>query len=968
MLAVILCLPMFFKSSISGYEDVVARALWVNQTYDAMTMDQRLGQLFMVRAFSKGNVEHEKYIEDLIKKYHIGGLCFFQGSPKHQVRLTNRYQAMSRLPLMISIDAEWGLGMRFKDQAISFPRQLTMGAIRNNRVIYDFGTEVADQLKRMGVHMNFAPVVDVNNNPANPVINNRSFGEHKQDVTAKAYAYIRGLQDHGVLACAKHFPGHGDTEVDSHYDLPIIPYDRSRLDSIELYPFRILSQFGVASMMIAHLQVPSMDSTPNLPTTLSYPVVTDILKKEIGYKGLIVTDALDMKGVTKHHQKGALEVKAFQAGNDILLLSEDVPRAIAAIKAAIESGEIPSWRVEESVKKILDQKHRLGLAQFQSLDEDNLYQDIVTAKALSIKGRIYEEALTCVRDDQQLLPLGDELEGSIGSLSLGVGQKTIFQRRLEAYHSTTSYTAGIQTSASRASGLYRALSEKDVVVISLHDYKKNPKNNHGISTSAINLIKDLSRSTKVIVVAFGSPYVLRLFDQVPTVLQAYEEDEIAQDFCAQAIFGVFDIRGKLPVKASDKSVLGSGRIVRNNGRLGYVIPEVVGMNSDTLEKMDSIVEEIISKRAAPGCQVLVARKGKVVFHRSYGFHDYNKGKKVQLNDLYDVASITKVAATTVALMKLQDMGLLDLDQTLSHYFPELDTTNKGDLIIRDILAHHARLPGWIPFYESTKTGTKRLSGEWYRKKVEGDYTIPVAQDLFLRNDFRDTIIRRIAEVDLRTKPGYRYSDLGFYLFDRLVKKQSGMRLDSFCDANFYQPMGLRHIGFQPLKKGISTDLIPPTEEDNYFRTQRIQGYVHDMGAAMQGGVAGHAGLFSNAHDLASLFQMLLRGGRYANKPYLSEGVIQQYTRRHPASTRRGLGFDMKELNPENVENMCSEASTRCFGHLGFTGTAVWADPEEDLIFVFLSNRTYPSMKNSKLHKENYRPKLQSLAYEAIQKI
>lgn len=960
-------IPYSFHGTSADIDDLEAEVKWVNTTYNAMNLDQRIGQLFMVRAFSKGDPAEEAKVQSLIRDHHIGGMCFFQGNPKKQVELTNRYQSMSRLPMLISIDAEWGLGMRFKDRAISFPRQLTMGAVRNNKVIYDFGVEVGRQLKRMGIHINFAPVIDINNNPQNPVINNRSFGEDRNAVTAKGYAYMKGLQDQGVIACAKHFPGHGDTDVDSHHDLPIIPHSEKRLDSLELYPFKILSQMGVRSMMIAHLQVPALDSS-RTTTTLSYPVVSEKLKKEIGFQGLVITDALDMKGVANYVEPGELEVRAFQAGNDILLLSEDVPKAKSAIKKALADGRIPEWRVEESVKKILASKYRLGLTTFKNLNVDKVYDDIITSGALSIKGRVYEHALTCIDDPNRLLPLGQKEVGKkIGVLSVGTGVKTVFQKRVQAYAHADLLTCSNQAPTGRLKSIQKSLKDKDIVIIGLHDYSKRPKNNHGLSTGLINMINELSSSTMVIVVAFGSPYVWKVIKGKVTAIQAFENDEIAQDFCAQALFGVFKISGMMPVTPSPEIVVGQGKIIKSNGRLGYVIPEVVGLNSDTLDKMVSLVEKMMETKAAPGCQILVARKGKVVYHEAFGYHDYNKGRKVQLNDVYDVASITKVAATTLAVMKLVDEGKVNLDASIRDYFPELDTSNKADLKIRDILAHHALLPGWIPFYESTQNSRKRLKGEWYRKKEEIEYSIPVAKELYLRNDFPDTILARIAACSLRTNPGYRYSDLGFYLFDRMVKKLTDQRLDVYCENTFYKPMGLRHITFNPLQNGVPLGLIPPTEEDSYFRNQRIQGYVHDMGAAMQGGVAGHAGLFSNAHDLATLFQMLLEGGEYAGQKYIQPSTIDRFTQRHTQSTRRGLGFDMKELNPDKTENMSELASSSAFGHLGFTGTCAWADPEEDLIFIFLSNRTYPSMRNNKLHRENYRPKLQSIAYKALMK-
>lgn len=965
VLAFVLLGPAFFESSIPDKSALLREIKWVESTYENLSLDDRLGQLFMVRAFSKGDEAHEAMIEHLIREEGIGGLCFFQGSPKKQIELTQRYQDISSLPLLISMDAEWGLGMRFKEQAISFPRQLTLGAIRDNREVYKFGREVARQLKRMGVHLNFAPVVDINNNPRNPVINDRSFGEDRQNVTAKSFAYMKGMQDEGVLSCAKHFPGHGDTDVDSHYDLPVIDKTRVALDSLEIFPFKVLAQQDLASVMIAHLSIPSLDDRKNVPSTLSKTIVTDLLKDELGFEGLVITDALEMKGMTKFAKAGELEARALEAGNDILLLSEDIRLAKEYIKNYINEGRIDMASIENSVKKILRTKYRLGLFIAPELNSEGLYQDISSSRAISIKGNLYEKAVTLVRDNQKVVPIETTIGQEIGALSMGSSTKNVFQHRLESFGNVEHFNTDLAVSPSRAQGLKRALAYKDIVIISLHDYEKRPRNRHGIGSQAIQMIQQISTSTKVVLVLFGSPYALSLFDDMPNVLVAYENDPLAQDLTAQAIFGVTRINGRLPVNASEISQMGTGLERESNGRLGYVLPEVVGLDSDTLTKIDSIVEELIRKRASPGCQLLVARNGRIVFHKAYGTHDY-QGRPVEINDVYDLASITKVAATTMALMKLHEDGKIDIEQPLKTYLPDLDTTNKADLLIKDILAHHARLIGWMPFYENTLVGN-HLNDTFYRVSPEDGFTLQVCEKIYLRNDFLDTIYTQIVCSDLRDTNSYKYSDLGFYLFDRLVKEVSGERLDEYCYKNFYEPLGLEYIGFNPIRRGIPRKMITPTEVDKYFRNQRVQGFVHDMGAAMQSGVAGHAGLFSNAHDLAIIMQMLMNGGTYGGRRYLKEGTIGRFTTRHPLSTRRGLGFDMKELDQDKTANMCEEASSTTFGHLGFTGTAAWADPDNDIVFVFLSNRTYPRMNNNTLHRENYRPKLQSIVYRALMK-
>lgn len=965
---IIACLAIFtprsFESAAPDLRSIAEEAAWVSATYESMTMDERLGQLFMIRAYSHGELDHQQKIEALIQEENIGGLCFFQGNIEKQAELTSHYQSISKTPLLISIDAEWGLGMRLKKEAISFPRQLTLGAISDNYEIYEFGREVARQLKRLGIHINFAPVVDINNNPKNPVINDRSFGEDRQRVTSKAFAYMKGMQDEGIIACAKHFPGHGDTDLDSHYDLPIINHGRDRLDSLELFPFKVLTQQNVGSIMIAHLNIPALDKETNLPSTLSRPIVTDLLKEEIGFNGLVITDALDMQGVSKFYESGELEARALQAGNDILLLSENVKKAKASIKNYLAEGKISNYQLETSVKKILSAKYRVGLTAGSEVSAEHLREDINSPHALAIKQRLYEKALTLVRNNDKVLPIENVLGHDMASIAIGSLHETPFQRRLDSYHNVEHYNTDLQISSNRANSLKRALAAKDIVVLSLHGYNKTPKNNYGLGHQAQLLIKELAQKTKVVLVLFGSPYILKHFDDIPNVLVAYENDALAQESAAQSLFGVTGFNGRLPIQASAKSPLGAGLSSAPNGTLGFIPAEAVGMSSDSLARIHTIAKELIKKRAAPGCQVLIAKDGRIVFHEAYGYHDYSKLQPLGKNDVFDLASITKVAATTVALMKLHDEGLLDLDAPLKKYFPEMEASNKEDILIRDILAHHGQLIGWIPFYESTMYGIG-LDQEWYRVEKEPHYTLKVCEKVYLRDDYMDTIFMEIICSELRDTNNYRYSDLGFYIFDRLIQKQTGLRLDEYCEKYLYEPLGLRLIGFNPLQRGIPLGMIPPTERDDYFRHQKIQGFVHDMGAAMHAGVAGHAGLFSNAHDVAVLMQMLMNRGEYGGKRYISASTVDKFLQRHERSSRRALGFDMKELDEDKTLNMCEEASDQTFGHLGFTGTAAWADPVNGLVYVFLSNRTYPSMSNNILQRENYRPKIQSIAYKAI---
>lgn len=941
---------------------------WVDSIFNQMTPDERLGQLFMVRAHSDKDEAHVRHVESLIKNYHVGGLCFFQGTPEKQAELSNRFQALTtHVPLMIGIDGEWGLGMRMKKTTISFPRQLTLGAIRDNRLIYDMGKEIARQMERVGVNVNFAPVADINNNAANPVINTRSFGEDRYNVTVKSYMYMKGMQDHGVMACAKHFPGHGDTDVDSHHDLPIIPHSKERLDSIELYPFRALAQHGVGSMMVAHLNIPTLDDRPNRPTTLSKKTITNLLKEELNFNGLVFTDALEMKGVTKHYDSGIVEAEALLAGNDILLLPEDIEASFREIKRYVAEGKLDQAQLDKSIKKVLRSKYEMGMTNLKPLSLENVRRDLNTPEAIALKRKLIEHSLTLVRNRDNIIPFQQLDSIRLASLSIGLGTESKFQTRLDSYMKMEHFYVGKEISSSKQINLVNQLAKNDAVIVSLHDMSSYASRNFGITESTKQLIEKISQETRVVLVVFGSPYSLKYFDSIDWVLEAYEENEIAQDLSAQALFGAIEVSGRLPVTASQRSTFNTGLRTKKNFRMGFNIPEGVGLNSDTLAKIDALAQEAIESGATPGCVVLVAKKGQIVYHKSFGYHTYAKRHPVALDDIYDVASVTKIAASTLAIMKLQEEGLIDINYPLGNYLPELEGTNKADLIIKDILAHRAGLKSWIPFYEETVTKSRRNPrpmGAFYRVAPDETYSIPVTDRLYLRNDYADSIWYKIIHSELRPNRNYRYSDLGFYLMAKLVEKQTGKTLDRYIEDAFYADLGMQHTMFNPWQKGDLSH-VPPTERDNYFRRMEVHGYVHDMGAAMLGGVSGHAGLFSNATDLAVMMQMLLQRGQYAGRRFLHPETIELFTTRFPGDSRRGIGFDMQQTDPYASPNMSPLATARTFGHLGFTGTCVWADPESELIYIFLSNRTYPSMRNYKLNKKDFRPRIQSVIYEAM---
>lgn len=937
-----------------------AQEAWVNQEMNRLNKNARLGQLFMVGAYPPKGASDERKIFTAIDSHNVGGVIFFRGAADRIAQLTNRYQKRSKVPLMMAMDAEWGTNMRVS-AAVKFPRQLLMGAIQNNALIYDFGKAVAEECKAMGIHVNFAPVVDVNNNPANPVIGDRSFGENRENVTAKSFQYIKGLQDHGVMACAKHFPGHGDTDVDSHKDLPVINHNMKRLDSIELYPFKNLVQQGVQSVMVAHLHIPALDSTPNLPITLSKPAVTGLLKEKLGFKGLIFTDALNMRGVTKHFKDGETDVKALLAGNDILLVTQDIPRAKKRIYQAIKDKLITWKEINSRVRKILRAKYNLGLNNYQPVKANNVRSRLNIQENQALKQDLVSNALTLV-DRSDIIPLGKK---RVACITVGTSKReTTFTKELVRYGIKHHHFAKSNVAANRI----KQLAKKDVVIVAVHNISKNSKSNFGVSSNVQRLVSTLSAKTKVLVVNFGTPYALKNFPTAQGAVVAFNDETLTQKLTARAIAGALPFRGRLPISAAPQFQYGMGKDTEVQKMMYASSPESVGLNSKVLAKIDRIAAEMVREKAAPGCQVLVAKDGKIAFHRTYGHYSYAKRKRVKLENIYDLASVTKVAATTISIMRLVDEGQIDINQPLSFYLPELRGTNKSRMSIKDILLHRAGLKPWIPFYVRTLDENKKpIMGRYYAAEKSANYQIRVAENLYFAQSKVDSVIwQRIYDQDLRSQRNYKYSDLGFYLFSRLIKSVTGKSLDDYTNETFYRPMGLTTTMFNPLKKGVPRDLMIPTEDDNYFRYQRVQGDVHDMGAAMINGVSGHAGLFSNAQDLVAIFQMLINGGEYGGKRYLKKATIQKFTAKFSNQSRRGLGFDRKEESSDNRSiNVAYQASPLTFGHQGFTGIGAWGDPENKIIYLFLSNRTLPSGENMTLIRRDIRSRIQEVVYESI---
>lgn len=943
--------------------------LWADSVFKSLSLEERIGQLFMVAAYSNKTAAHEQELANLIKKSHIGGLIFFQGGPERQVNMYNRLQAESKTPLWVGIDGEWGLSMRL-DSTITFPRQMTLGAIQNDSLIYAMGVEFAQNFRRVGVHINFAPVVDINNNPANPVIGSRSFGENKLWVTRKSIAYMQGMQNNGVLANAKHFPGHGDTDTDSHHALPVIKQSADRMRNLELFPYTKMFDKGLASVMVAHLSVNAFDSIPNHPSTLSPQIISDLLKDEMGFKGLVFTDAMNMKGLANFMEPGEVDVKALQAGNDVLLFPMDVPKAINKIKQAINKGDYSEDQLNASVMKILRAKEWAGLNTEKPISTKNLISDLNTANALHLKKKLCEAAITLVKNENGIIPLKNLDERMITVLTFG-GNGTVFKNRLAKYTDFKAIETATTPSLAEGKTIRGKLKGQNTVIVNIEGTNNSPGRNFGLSTAAISLIEAIALDHEVILVHQGSPYALRKFnhpDRLAAIIISYQNDAYLSRAAAEALMGAIKVTGKLPVSIGTYFPAQTGVELSETTRLHYTTPMDVGLSPDAFANIDSMAMEGIKKRAYPGAQILVAKNGKVVYDKAFGSHTYDDSEPVRTTDIYDLASITKVVASTMSLMKLDDEGKFDLDAPLHTYFSEIDKNSPYyNMIPRRMLAHVAGMPAWIPFYTSTIVNGEP-KWEVYSKTKSDLYSHPVSYKMFINYKYSDSLLTKILAAPLRANNDYKYSDLGYYFMRDIVKRQSGLRIDSFAYKNFYAPLGLHTMGYLPLDR-FPKDRIIPTEYDTYFRKELVHGYVHDPGAAMQGGVGGHAGVFSNAEDLAVVMQMLLNKGTYGGERYLKETTVEEYTKCQYCEdendvNRRGAGFD-KPVMPPGPGPTCKCVSFESFGHSGFTGTIVWADPVENIIYVFLSNRVYPTAENNRLAKLNIRTDIQAEIYRVL---
>jgi beta-glucosidase-like glycosyl hydrolase/CubicO group peptidase (beta-lactamase class C family) len=971
----------------------------VDSILSTMSVREMIAQLIWIPAWADEKGGNYRQVEDLVTKYGIGGVIFFEGSRDLQVDFTERISQVSKIPLIIAQDAEWGTGMRLREVE-DFPYQMTMGAVQNDSLIYKMGAAVAWQCHDIGVNLNLAPVADVNNNPLNPVINYRSFGEDPEKVSGKVVMYMKGLQDNGIIACAKHFPGHGDTDTDSHTGLPVIRGDRDRFDQVELVPFRRLVDEGVGAVMTAHISVPGLDKS-GIPATFSHKVVSGLLREEAHFRGLILTDAMNMAGATMTFPSGVADAEALKAGNDIIEYSTDPVRAIDEIARRVEKGEIAVSEVKERCRKLLEAKMWLesqrsvhGEALIACNDsavaagtvmpapetapshaDGNIpapaHAGIPGAEHPALIRDLYAGAMTLLENNNNLLPIGRTDQMRIATVSVNRLAMTEFQKMTDRYTNADHFFID-PSNEQGAQFVLSKLSDYDVVIAGFCALEQKPAGLYGV-TPALNLvfsrIASLDRSA---IIWFGNPYGIARLDMTAkpsALLVAYQDNSYTQQVAVQVLFGAIGASGRLPVTVNETYPAGTGIRTAGNIRLQFGFPENAGLSTVRLiSRIDSIVQEGLDSLAYPGCHVLVARKGVVVLNKCYGFHLFDSTEAVSEYDLWDLASVTKVSAATPSLMLLTDRGVFDPDRTLGYYLPWFRFSNKGDMVLRDMLAHQAGLRSWIPFWRNTMENDST-----FRKGVFSDYTnrrfaLPVSDSLYMNRHYLRDMFREIRDSPVGSKK-YVYSDLTFILAAEIIESLTDSTIDKFVPANIYRPIGALNITYNPREK-YPRERIVPTEYDSLFRKQLLRGTVHDEGTAMLGGVSGHAGLFATGNDLLKLVEMYRRGGEYGGVRVLSSDVLKEFTRvQYPENeNRRALGFDKPLLGndtiPPDEAYPCHSASPSSFGHSGFTGTFIWVDPEEEISYVFLSNRVYPTRNNNRLSDLSIRGRILQAVYDA----
>lgn len=960
-----------------------AAVRWADSVYNALTERQRVSQLVFPTINPKGGASSKAAIKKAVATDACGGLLFSEGTLAEYSEMIAYAQSLAKVPLLITFDGEWGLSMRIKGTP-RFPKNMALGAITDYRLLYDYGHEMARECKLLGVDVNFAPDADVNSNPSNPVIGTRSFGEDPQRVAKAVTAYSLGLEDAGVQAVAKHFPGHGDTDVDSHKALPTVTHSRAGLDTTDFVPFREFIGGGCSGVMVGHLNVPALDAS-KAPASMSKKIISGVLREELGFEGLVYTDALAMKGAVDPKDRNSA-LAALDAGADVLLNPITPAKAIDAIMEALKSGRISAKAIEEHCKRVLRYKYLLGLGRDRFTGSVSALEGAISSsEAEALIQRLANASVTVIKNDKDILPIGNLTDLRAAVINIGAKSGNTFMNTIGHYIAVEPhYTLGEAFSGASL----KKINDNGIIIAAVY-------NDNATTRQCFEQL--VNGATKpVVAVFFINPYKLSKFAgalaKVSSIVLGYEDIVPEQSAAAQALFAGIDVSGRLPVNIKGIAKCGAG-ISYKKTRLGFSSPVAEGMASWLADSLNSVINDAVRDGAMPGCQLLVARNGNIVYDRSFGrLSSLPSSAKVNRQTAYDLASVSKATGTLGGVMKAYDLGLFNLDDPITRFIPEITDTAKQDITVRKLLYHETGMPASLNMYDmmfdpDTYTGklvigrrdkkhpvkiynraygsaTAKLRKDILKRTESESFPIEAANGLFVGEETYDSVMTRIYNIPVLSKK-YRYSCLNFCLLMDIEQRLTGRRHDEFVKSEIFGPLGAYRTGYRP-HASIGIDNVPPTEKDTYLRKQTVHGYVHDELSAFSGGVQGNAGLFASADDVAKYCQMLLNGGSYGDKRILSEQTARLFTSDKSPTCRRGLGFDKPDMADPDSSPTCEEASKEVFGHLGFTGTVFWVDPSKDLIFVFLTNRVNPTRDSVKFNRLNLRPHLFSIVNRAVE--
>ena len=927
---------------------------WAEKTLSQLSLREKIGQMMVYRMnmrLKDISLEKWKEINSLIASDGIGTIHLWYGDASSSIALMNKMQTLAKVPILFDADIEYGLNQRFPS-GTDLPPLMAIAATSNTDNAYQVGKIIAKESRAVGVHWNLSPVVDVNNNPLNPIINTRSFGENPNGVSEFGFSLMKGLQDHGMLATAKHFPGHGDTETDSHSSLAMIPSDSSRLWSVEILPFQVMSDAGVDAIMVAHVHAPDYQPEADRPSSMSPFWIQSILREKIGFKGVVITDAMSMGGISKNYSDAFALIETIKSGSDVIIQNYNLKGSIDTIEKAVNDGEISIHQINESVLRILKMKEKLGLEKSAKISLDSFYNSYNKKEHKKIVKKIAQEAITCVKYDSNIFPFNTKNPETLFVLDIYDSKNN---------HKMSSVTKGLKKSGLKIKPLQIDESDSKVVLnamlneipdnaLVLVNAFANPKANKDrifLPENETEFLHNLMNKTdRIILTSLGTPYLIQEFSGIPVYLCAYKSNSVMQTALVNALLGKNKISGKLPISIPGVATFGDGLVVeqqeiqiQKNGNLPgtkiiQVMPGEIGISN---KKLNQLLEESVQDKAWPGGVLLAAKDGKIFAKEAFGYHTYKKLRETRTSDIFDLASITKVIVTTSAIMKLYEEGKIQLDDPLVKYLPEFKGKQvkyfdqKSKITIRNLITHTAGLPPFKQFYLMDSSIEGRLDS--------------------LYNSGPET---KIGEKGV-------YSDIGLIMLGKLVENVSGVSLDKYVDSLIFQPMGMNSTLYNPPKEKLHR--IVPTEISDQYRIGLIHGEVHDENAHSIGGVAGHAGLFSTARDLARFSQMMLNGGIYGWTRIFKAETVDLFTQRANIveGSSRCLGWD----SPDGEASGGVYLSDKSFGHTGFTGTSLWIDPENQITVILLTNAVHPNRSWKKPKYFDWRQRIHSAVYETL---